>query len=111
MVFIKTLKFDSLTKKDYITTVLKTEANDALQRFINGYMNANEVFADTLTIVGVLDNGSGRRTSSKPVLIPMYIAERFNGKGAGRGTMDFVSMLSGGGFGRSWSDSSLVVSE
>ncbi len=93
---IKTIKFDSLTNKDYITTVLKTEANDALQRFIGGYMNANEIFSDTLTIVGVLDNGGSRRTSSKPVLIPMYLAERFNSKGAGRGAMDMLSMVSGG---------------
>lgn len=93
----KTLHFDSLFNKEYITTALKSEANDALQRFLDGYMNANEIFSDTLTIIGILDNGGGRRTSTKPVLIPMYIAERFNSKGAGRGAMDIMSMMSGGG--------------
>ncbi len=93
---VKTINFDSLLNKNYVSTVLKTEANDALGRFIDGYMNKNEILSDTLTIVGVLDNSAGRRTSSKNILIPMQIAMRFNAKGAGRGTMDMMSMVASG---------------
>ncbi len=93
---VKELKFDSLLNKDYVSTVLKTEANDAIGRFVDGYMNRNEIVSDTLIIVGILDNGTGRRTSSKQILIPMSIAEKFNSKGAGRGMMDMFSMVSGG---------------
>ncbi len=93
---IKEFDFDSLRNKNYVTNILKTEANDAVQRFIDGYMNRNEIISDTLTIVGILDNGIGSRTSTKPILIPMSIAEKFNSKGAGRGAMDFMSMMSSG---------------
>ena len=93
---IKSIKRDSLFNKEYITTILKTEANDALQRFLNGYMKNNEIVDDTLTVVGILDNETGRRTSAKPILIPMYLAEKFNSKRAGQGAMDFVSMISQG---------------
>ena len=93
---IKSLDFDSLRNREYITSVLKQEANGALQRFITGYMTRKEIVSDTLTVVGVLDNNTGRRTSAEPVLIPMYLAEKFNSKSAGQGTMNIVSMLSEG---------------
>lgn len=95
---LDSLHFDSLFNADYRTRVLRREANDAVSRFFDGYMNAKMAVSDTLTIVGVLDAAHGRRISTKEIIIPTVTGQKFSAVGAGSDPLDMFGMLQSGQF-------------
>lgn len=95
---LKTLDYDSLFNREYLNRTLKSEANSAINRFINGYLNANIIITDTLTIAGVLKSEGGHRIRTKNVLIPLSTAQSFTSEGAGKDPLNFLSMIQSGDF-------------
>ncbi|KAA3633650.1 MAG: hypothetical protein DWP97_08625 [Calditrichaeota bacterium] len=94
---IRQIKYDSLFNRSYIESTIRTEADAALNRFIDGYMNNNIIISDTLTIAGVLKSGQGFRTRTESVLLPVKTAENFYAIGAGKNPLDMMSILQSGG--------------
>lgn len=95
---INEIEYDSLFDADYRRRILRSEANDAVKRFIDGYQKAQVKISDTLTVVGVIEQGHGRRVSTRPVIIPMATAKKFNTAGAGKQPLDIFASLGQGDF-------------
>lgn len=99
---VKRIHFDSLLHKKYREKVIQNEANEVLRRFLNGFVNAQQVLADTLTICGVRESGRMGRLKIEPVIIPSATASRFSTTGIGGSPAEiFAAMSSGTLFSRS----------
>ena len=90
------IHFDSLFSRNYRSHVLRTEANELARRFVNGFMNAQEVVGDTLTICGVRPVSHRGRTHIEPVIIPIETAQRFKTGGMGNSPIDIFNAMSSG---------------
>lgn len=93
---VKKIHFDSLFHSRYRGKIIRTEANEALQRFLNGFLHAREVISDTLIICGVREPSRGHRLSIEPVIIPFVTATRFSTSGLGGSPMEIFSAMSTG---------------
>ncbi|HEY6950938.1 MAG TPA: ABC transporter permease, partial [Bacteroidota bacterium] len=93
---IKRIRLDSLGNRAYRSKVLRSEANEAVRRFLNGFMNAQSVIRDTLTICGVRGSERLGRMKIEAVLIPMTTAARFNSAGFGGNPVEMFSAMSSG---------------
>lgn len=96
---IRELQIDSIFNAEYRERTLKKEVNNAISRFIDGYMNKQETISDTLIIKGVLKDRDRGRISITPVILPMATARLFKESNAGMGNpADMMSLMKGGSF-------------
>ncbi|MBI5215615.1 MAG: ABC transporter permease [Ignavibacteriae bacterium] len=93
---LKRIHFDSLFHSRYRSNLIRTEANEALQRFLNGFLHARETISDTLTICGVREPTRGRRLKIEQVIIPSGTATRFSTGGLGGSPTEIFSAMSSG---------------
>jgi putative ABC transport system permease protein len=94
---LKQISFDSLRVPTYRQRVFNREGNAALQRFINGYLNARNPVADTFVISGVLQAGNHRRLPLESIVIPAARARLFTQAGFSGELTDLAGLLSGKG--------------
>jgi putative ABC transport system permease protein len=94
---IRQVRFDSLVNQDYLWALARRELNDAMKRFVDGYLNSRATIADTLTICGVLKSAEQGRLRVGPLIIPLATAARFSAAGPGENPVDLFSSLQSGG--------------
>ena len=75
------IRFDSLMHSRSRSRIIRTELNEAMRRFLNGYVNAQEVISDTLTVCGVRKDDRMGRLRIEPVIIPFATATRLAARG------------------------------
>ncbi|MGA2622682.1 MAG: FtsX-like permease family protein [Bacteroidota bacterium] len=94
---IRRIYLDSLlNNSEYRGRILRTEANEAVRRFVNGFLNARRTVSDTLTICGVIEAEQVRWFRMESVIIPFKTAERFSTAGmSGNPTELFAAMSAG----------------
>ncbi len=93
---VKRIRLDSLRYASYRNRVIRAEANAAVRRFVNGFMNAQREVSDTLVIAGVRELMRARRLRVEPMFIPIATATRFSSAGlSGNPTELFASMSQG----------------
>ena len=90
------LDFDSLWYSVYRKRIISGEANAALQRFVNGFLQARSTVADTFVIAGVLKAGKARRLPVESIIIPAERARRFTNAGFSGDMTDMLSLVSSG---------------
>jgi len=73
--------FDSLSNRDYLERVIRTEADFVLKKFVDGFMNARAEISDTLTIVGILKSREHGRLRTEPLIIPVATARTLTDAG------------------------------
>jgi len=93
---LKRIRIDSLSKSAYRSTVIRTEASEALRRFMNGFLLAQESVSDTLTVCGVREMVRGGPTRIDPVIVPLNTARRYSAKGPGGGPAEIFAAMSRG---------------
>ncbi len=92
----KRIHYDSLLHRTYRNSVLRSEANELLRRFVNGFMNAKETISDTLIICGVRELKPGSRLRIEPMIIPFATASLFSSRGMGGSPLDMMSSFTSG---------------
>ncbi len=90
------VRFDSLLNKNYLSRILRIEAGEAFKRFLDGYLNAQQVVSDTLIICGVREGGRGIRIRAEQIIVPMATASRFNVGGPSGNPADIVGAMRSG---------------
>jgi ABC-type antimicrobial peptide transport system permease subunit len=99
---IKLIHLDSLVNKQYRARILRTEVNETIRRFLNGFINAQSVISDTLTVCAVRGPDRVGRMKIESVIIPASTAAQFSTGGfSGNPTEIFSAMSSGTLFSRS----------
>jgi putative ABC transport system permease protein len=93
---MQSIRFDSLANKAYLSRILRVEASEAFKRFLDGYMNAQQVLSDTLVICGVREGGRGIRIRGEQIIVPMAIASKFSSGGPGANPADIVGAMRSG---------------
>ncbi|MEK9136336.1 MAG: ABC transporter permease, partial [Bacteroidota bacterium] len=68
---VKRIHFDSLLNSKYRGRVIRTEVNETVRRFLNGFINAREEIRDTLIVCGVRDLMRAGRLRIEPMIIPV----------------------------------------
>ena len=95
---LRDVRFDSLMNGEFVERVARQEFSAAVQRFLDGYMNAQETISDTLTIRGVLKERSRGRTSLEPLIIPLATALKFDAGGLSADPIELFSAIKRGAF-------------
>lgn len=90
------IEFDSLLDLAYRTKVLHTEVNETIKRFLNGFINAQAIISDTLTICGVRGPDRVGRMRIESVIVPISTAARFSSAGFSGNPTDIFSAMSSG---------------
>ncbi len=91
----KGLRFDSLLNSEYRSQLFSRELGGALQRFLDGYLNSREQFAETLSIAGVIDGGrSGNLV--RPVILSVASGRRLSDAGFSGSRQDMFTSLASG---------------
>jgi hypothetical protein len=90
------IRRDSLASAAYWAKLGREEANAALSRFVDGFMNARSVVCDTLQVCGVLEGRAHGRSSIKPVIIPAGRAARFRAGGFSDDPTELLASLRSG---------------
>jgi ABC-type antimicrobial peptide transport system permease subunit len=93
---LKKINFDSLFNGPYMKKVLRTEVNETIRRFINGFLNGQRVISDTLTICGIREGGGRGRTKIEHVIMPIATALRFKSGGLSGGPAEIFTAISSG---------------
>jgi putative ABC transport system permease protein len=93
---LKRIHLDSLRYAGYRSEVVRTEANETLRRFLNGFLNAQGVIRDTLKICGVLRSGHMGRVRTEPMIVPLATATRFNTSGLSGSPAEIFAAMSSG---------------
>ena len=89
---------DSLRRKNYLGSFLRTETSEAFKRFLDGYMNAPMVVADTLLISGVRETARGGRLRGEQIIVPTATASRLSAGGPGDNAADIFGAMRSGTF-------------
>lgn len=92
------LRFDSLMNREFVEQLARQEFSAAVQRFLDGYMNAQKTISDTLTIRGVLKARRHGRTSLEPLIIPLATALKFDAGGLSADPIELFSAIKRGVF-------------
>jgi ABC-type antimicrobial peptide transport system permease subunit len=92
---INRISFDSLFHREYLRKTIRAEANGALRRFTNGFLNAREEISDTFAISGVLERRQADRLRIGPIIIPLASAKRFTSGFSGDPTELLAAFSSG----------------
>ncbi len=88
---------DSLLRSaDYRRILFRTEVNDALSRFIKGFLNARGEIKDTLTICGILEERRLGHLRSGSIMIPVQTARQFTGNGFTDDPASIITAISSG---------------
>jgi putative ABC transport system permease protein len=95
---LRKIHLDSLRNASYRSRALRAELNAALRRFASGFMTAQAVVADTLTVSGVRSTLHMGGERINPVIMPMATARRFRSSGFSTNPAEFLSSLAGGSF-------------
>lgn len=95
---LKQIQFDSLLNLAYRNKVIKNEVNGIVQRFINGFLNAQETIVDTLAVCGVREANRMGRSKIEQVLLPVAAAEHFRTSGFSGNPLDLFTSLKSGNF-------------
>jgi len=104
---VRRIQLDSLLNDDnYLRTTLRTEANEAVRRFVSGFLNARRTVSDTLTICGVVESERMGRMRMEPVIIPFKTGERFTTSGFSGNPADLFTAMSSGNLFQSADDRS-----
>jgi ABC-type antimicrobial peptide transport system permease subunit len=93
---IRKIQFDSLFNSNYLQRTVRGEVNAGVQRFLNGFFNAQETVCDTLTVSGVLEERQAHRLRIEPVIVPMGIAQRFSTAGFSGNPTDLIGAMTSG---------------
>ena len=93
---LRHIRLDSLTNKKYRTNILHKEVNATIRRFLNGFINAQSVITDTLTICAVRNEDRVGRMGIESVIIPAATAARFTSAGFSGSPADVFSAMSSG---------------
>jgi putative ABC transport system permease protein len=93
---VKRVRIDSLFHRNYRTRVIRAEVSAALRRFLNGFLNAQQVISDTLTVCGVRQAGRTGRAHAEQIIIPVATAARFNSVGVGGSPTELFAAMSNG---------------
>ncbi len=91
----KGLRFDSLLDSEYRSQLLSRELGGALQRFLDGYLNSREQFAETLSIAGVIDGGRSGNLI-RPVILSVASGRRLSDAGFSGSRQDMFTSLASG---------------
>jgi len=90
------IRRDSLKYREYWSRLGREEANAALSRFVDGFLNARSVVTDTLRISGVIEGRAHGRSSIKPIIIPAARAARFRAGGFSDDPTELLGSLRSG---------------
>ncbi len=94
---VKRIEFDSLLfNSRYRGQIIKTEANEAVRRFVNGFVNGRRTVSDTLTVCGVMETDQVGRVRMEPVIIPFRTGEMFSTSGLSGNPADLFAAMSSG---------------
>ena len=93
---LRRIHLDSLVNKDYRAKVIRGEANETIRRFLNGFINAQSIVSDTLTICGVRGQDRVGRMKIESIIIPTSSAARFSSSGFSGNPADIFSAMSSG---------------
>ncbi|HEY6192114.1 MAG TPA: FtsX-like permease family protein [Bacteroidota bacterium] len=80
----------------YRSRVIRAEANEAVRRFVAGFLNARRTVSDTLTVSGVMETEQVGRVRMEPVIIPFRTGERFTRSGMSGNPTDLFAAMSSG---------------
>ncbi len=75
---IKEITIDSFRQRDYLTRLLKTEANRTVAKFLEGFTQHRETVRETLTVCGVLRAGGPQERVLSPLFIPVATSEKLS---------------------------------
>lgn len=93
---VKKVTFDSLFAAPYRNRVLRREAGEVVRRFVSGFTEAQELLSDTLTIVGVRQEGRMGRLRIEDIIIPVSTARRFKSTGFSGNPLEIFTEISSG---------------
>jgi putative ABC transport system permease protein len=94
---IRRIHFDSLlSNPGYRGRVIRAEANEAVRRFVSGFLNARRTVSDTLTVSGIMETDQVGRVRMEPVIIPLRTGERFTKSGLSGSPTDLFAAMSSG---------------
>ncbi len=95
---IRNIRLDSMIFRNYRSRVIRSEVNETLKRFLNGFMNAQSVVSDTLVICGVRGPERVGRMRIEQVIVPVATAARFSSAGFSGNPADIFAAMSSGAF-------------
>ncbi len=94
---VRRLSLDSLLHSaPYRRRIIRTEANEAVRRLVDGFLNARRTVSDTLTVCGVVEKEGPGRVRMEPVIIPVRTARRFSTGGFSGNPADLFAAMSSG---------------
>ena len=94
----KEFRWDSIRSPGYLRQTLTREAESALGRFVDGFLNARTAKSDTLTVCGVFELGRMGRNYGAPLIVSLSTLERLTSGGISASLPDIVASLSQGQF-------------
>jgi len=92
----RSIRYDSLAYRTYVTRAVKSELGAALERFLDGLMNNRAVVTETLTVIGVLESSRVGRHSIEPVIISQALARKLTSGGISTDPADLFAAMSQG---------------
>ena len=95
---LRGVRFDSLLQRDFAERIARQEFNQAVRRFLDGYLNSQMVICDTLQVRGVLEERPHGRSRLEPIIIPVGTAMRFDAGGLSADPMELLSAIRRGTF-------------
>ncbi len=95
---LRGVRFDSLLQRDFAERLARQEFNQAVRRFLDGYLNAQMIIGDTLQVRGVLEERQHGRSRLEPVIIPVGTAMRFDAGGLSADPVELLSAIRRGTF-------------
>jgi putative ABC transport system permease protein len=94
---VKEADFDTLLdNKTNIEKLIRTEANNALGQFMNGFLNAPIITTETLTICGVLNKEGTEHLRIESIIIPSRTALRLGAGGLSADPTVLLSVMQSG---------------
>jgi ABC-type lipoprotein release transport system permease subunit len=93
---INSVTIDSLAYRSYRQRVFNRELKSAINRFLDGYMNARRMVSDTLTIVGVMKNLENNPLRISDVIVPLATAQKFSAGGLWSSPKDLLTAMQSG---------------
>ena len=94
---VKRIKFDSLLfSTAYRGRIIRSEANEAVRRFVNGFVSGRRTVLDTLTVAGVMETDQVGRVRMEQIIIPFRTGERFSTSGLSGNPTDLFAAMSSG---------------
>jgi len=92
----KRVRLDSLMHKSYRTRILRTESNEALRRFVSGYLGSKESVRDTVVVAGIREFRRNGPMRGEPIAITVGTARRFSSRGPVGGPTELFAAMSKG---------------